>query len=189
MSEADRRRWDDRYGAGGALDPAPPAAWPSGRVADGAGSAALDVACGAGAVSVWLALAGYDVTGIDVSPAAIERATALADAHGVAARCRFAVVDLDDGLATALGPLGAGAGSFGAVVCQRFRMPSIYPELVESLAPGGVLAITVLSVVGHVGEAGPFRAAPGELRQAFSPLLTIDADHESGGEAHLFGCR
>ena len=39
-----------------------------------------------------------EVWGVDVSPVAIDLAHRLAELSGVADRCRFEVVDLDDGL-------------------------------------------------------------------------------------------
>ena len=53
---------------------------------------AVDLGCGAGNHAVWLALQGFDVTGLELSAAAVARAQALAQAKGAA--CRFAVVDL-----------------------------------------------------------------------------------------------
>jgi len=44
---------------------------------------ALDVGCGEGADAIWLAEAGWQVTGIDVSEVALERAAAAARAAGV----------------------------------------------------------------------------------------------------------
>lgn len=44
---------------------------------------ALDVGCGAGVFSVWLAQRGFDVTGLDLFPQATDMARARAAAHGV----------------------------------------------------------------------------------------------------------
>jgi len=44
----------------------------------------LDVGCGEGRNSVWLAQLGCDVTGLDVSPLALDKARRLASARGVA---------------------------------------------------------------------------------------------------------
>lgn len=53
---------------------------------------AVDLGCGAGHHAVWLARRGFDVTGLDVSPAAVARAEDLARSTGAA--CRFAVADI-----------------------------------------------------------------------------------------------
>ena len=46
---------------------------------------ALELGCGTGTNSVWLARQGFEVTGIDVAPLAVERAEKRAHAAGVAA--------------------------------------------------------------------------------------------------------
>ena len=53
---------------------------------------AVDLGCGAGNYAVWLATRGYEVTGIDLSPAALEHARRLAGAAGVS--CDFVAADL-----------------------------------------------------------------------------------------------
>jgi SAM-dependent methyltransferase len=56
------------------------------------GGRVLDASCGIGTQALGLAAAGYRVTGTDISPGAIERARAEADARGLDAT--FAVADL-----------------------------------------------------------------------------------------------
>jgi SAM-dependent methyltransferase len=53
---------------------------------------AVDLGCGAGNYTVWLASMGFEVTGIDISPEAIRLAEALAGEKGVS--CRFVAADL-----------------------------------------------------------------------------------------------
>ena len=53
---------------------------------------ALEIGCGTGTNSVWLAQQGFDVTGIDVAPLAVERAKQRGADAGVIAR--FAVADV-----------------------------------------------------------------------------------------------
>jgi SAM-dependent methyltransferase len=175
VTEEDRRRWDDRHAAGRAPAPiAPPrllAPWADRFPTSGR---AVELACGGGGTSVWLARRGLEVRGWDVSPVAVEAARRLAHAAGVADRCRFAVVDLDDGLPD--GP------AVDLVVCHLFRDPRLDRAVVSRLAPGGLLALAARSEVG----AGPgrFRVRPGELPAAFSTLEVVAAG-EGEGEAWL----
>jgi SAM-dependent methyltransferase len=134
----------------------------------------MELACGLGQGAVWLARRGLDYWGIDVSSVAVGLARELAERSGVADRCRFEVVDLDGGLPT--GP------PVDVMLCYRFRDARLDRAIMERLAPGGVLAIAVLSEVG-VGP-GPFRAKPGELLRAFEALDLI-AEGERDGEAWL----
>jgi methyl halide transferase len=53
---------------------------------------ALDLGCGTGTNSVWLAQQGFEVTGIDLAPLAVEQADKRARAAGVNAR--FVVADV-----------------------------------------------------------------------------------------------
>lgn len=59
-----------------------------------AGTRVLDVGCGVGRWSRWLATRGALVHGIDLSPTMISIARQRAQAAGLAARCHFAVQDL-----------------------------------------------------------------------------------------------
>lgn len=57
---------------------------------------ALDIGCGVGADAVWLAAQGWDVTAIDVSQVALDRAAVAADQAGVAVTwVRSRLEDLD----------------------------------------------------------------------------------------------
>jgi len=179
MSAADRDHWDRRYADGGMapvgeLDP-PPAFAEFVDLLPSSGSA-LDVACGRGRSTVWLARRGLDTRGVDVSPIAIGFARNLAEAEGLAERCRFDVVDLDGGLPD--GP------PVDLILCHLFRDPRLDGAMKARLTPGGVLAVAVLSEVG----AGPgrFRAPPGELCAAFGDLELL-AHEESDGIARLLG--
>jgi hypothetical protein len=120
------------------------------------------------------------VDAVDVSGVGLGAAAGLAGRHGVAAAVRLAAHDLDAGLPDDC------AGPYDVVVCQRYRDPRLYPRLVERLAAGGLLVVTVLSEVGD--EPGRWRAAPGELRAAFGGLAVL-AEREGNGEAGLLARR
>ncbi|MGB0970400.1 MAG: SAM-dependent methyltransferase [Mycobacterium sp.] len=181
MSDEDRVRWDRRYAEHVVVseeDVGLPAVFrPSAEIFPTTGHA-LDVACGRGGAAVWLAQRGLDVLGCDVSPVAIMQARRLAALGGVADRCHFEVVDLDDGLPA--GPL------VDVVVCNRFRDGRLDGSIVERLAGGGLLAISALSEVG--GTTGPYRVKAGELRLAFEGLELVAA-REGNGDAWLLARR
>ncbi|RZT86160.1 methyltransferase family protein [Pseudonocardia sediminis] len=210
MAGSDRELWDSRHAVVSMGEPMPPAAVLGREHLLRAPGRALDVACGRGAVSVWLALRGFTVDAVDVSTAGLEGGAELAGRHGVADRVRWIRADLDDGLPTE--PLVAdvpdatrrphaggvpgtedgrpgtedGGPGYDLVVCQRFREPSLYPVLAAALRPGGLLVVTVLSEVGDSG--GRFRAGPGELLAAFGGLDVVD-HLERDGEASLLARR
>ena len=179
VSDGDRERWDARHAAAGrggvpaGLGDGPAVGVPvRGR--------ALDVACGRGGVAVWLARRGLAVDAVDVSPVGLAAGARLAAPPG-------SPVGSAGSPTTWTPACRAGCrGPYDVVVCQLFRDPPRYADLVAALAPGGLLAITVLSEVD--AEPGPFRAPPGELRTAFSGLETL-LDRERDGEATLLARR
>ncbi|MFJ1705565.1 class I SAM-dependent methyltransferase [Kitasatospora sp. NPDC088346] len=133
--------WDDRYADRQQL-------W-SGRpngalVAETAGLApgrVLDVGCGEGADAVWLARGGWDVTGLEVSGVALERAARHAEDAGLAVHWVHAE----------LTGAGLAPGSFDLVSAQYpalLRTPDAAAEraLLAAVAPGGVLLL-----VHHAG--------------------------------------
>jgi SAM-dependent methyltransferase len=119
-----------------------------------------------------------EVWAVDVSPVAIDLARQFASLSGVADRCRFDVVDLDDGL-----PKGP---PVDLLFCYLFRDQRLDQAMMERLVPGGLLAIAVLSEV-DVGP-GEFRVRPGELRDAFGELEILD-EGEGEGLARIFARR
>jgi SAM-dependent methyltransferase len=179
VSEQDRIRWDQRYrGETAGIEPGLPPRFAAFQDWFPVEGRALDLACGRGSAAVWLAMRGMEVLGVDVSPVAIEAAIALADEAGVADRCRFLVHDLDGGL-----PEGP---SVAVLICHLFRDARLDRAMLDRLAPGGLLAIAVLSEAGS--GRGRFRASRDELRQTWSGLdIVADGDH--GGVAWLIGRR
>lgn len=180
MADADRQRWDERYSNAPDDTVRPTAPERLGPVLDHVPSTgrALDVACGTGAQSLWAAERGLSVTSLDVSPVAVDRLRTAADAAGLARRVDARVADLDAGLPD---DLAGSPGEFDLVLVQRFRAPHLDAQLVDRLAPGGVLVVSVLSEVGATGDVGPFHAPPGDLDARFGrfgleELLAEEAD-------------
>lgn len=86
--------WEERYAG-------PERVWsgkPNAALVDVVGGfapgRALDLGCGEGADALWLASKGWDVVGVDISPTAVGRAAAEAEAQGLGDRVRFEATDL-----------------------------------------------------------------------------------------------
>lgn len=90
---------------------------------------ALDLGCGTGRDAVYLALQGWNVTGIDRLPDALARAKDLAHLHGVTAT--FTALDAERD------PLPQGA--FDLVTAFRY-LPSL-ATMASALRPGGSLIV------------------------------------------------
>lgn len=73
--------WDARYRARELIWGAAPNRWVEREVADLQVGKALDLACGEGRNSVWLAQRGWHVTGVDFSAEALSKAQTLATAE------------------------------------------------------------------------------------------------------------
>jgi len=101
------------------------------------GDRVLDVACGEGRNSVWLASLGCEVTGVDVSPLALAKARRLADTHGLNVAYREA--DIRDWQWQ--------PARFDAVVCIfiQFAEPSqrlrLFEGIQTTLTSGGLVVL------------------------------------------------
>ena len=176
--DTDAIRWNERWTDRPSAEPSPPDALVASGVDLTETGRALDVACGLGGVAVWLAKRGFTVDAYDVSLVAIESAKVLAADNGVTRRCNAEVADLNNGLPSSAGD------SYDVIACQRFRDEALYGEMIDRLAPGGLLIITVLSVVDRHDQSSPYLADPGELTKVFGDLDILYAD-EADGHAQL----
>jgi ubiquinone/menaquinone biosynthesis C-methylase UbiE len=105
------------------------------------GEKVLDVACGAGELSLAVARKGCEVCGVDMSAAAIEYARALSHRAGIS--CRFEIADAER--------LPFPDGFFDKVICsssmEHFGDDSrALREMTRVLRPGGRVVLTVDSL-------------------------------------------
>ena len=127
-----------------------------------AGAPVLDVACGGGRHLRWFAGRGHAVTGIDRAPEAVEAARAFGEALQA---------DLEDG-----SPWPLPGRTFGAVVVTNYLWRPVFPQLHDSVAPGGVLLYETFAIGNEtVGRpARPeFLLAAGELLRLVDRLRVV----------------
>lgn len=166
----DRERWNARWRER-AGELTPPAAFlveHSGLLP--ASGRALDVAGGAGRHAVWLAQAGLEVTLIDVSDVAIERAERRAAAANVTQRIRYRRIDLS-------GPdVALPTGPFDVIVMFHYLTRTLRDEIAGLLDDGGLMFAcqpTVTNLERHAKPPLPYLVQPGELA-AWSAALGLE---------------
>lgn len=135
----DRDAWDARYESVELLWSAEPNQFLVAEVADLLPGRALDLACGEGRNAIWLAEQGWEVTAIDFSPVALDKARRLAEARGVLVTWRLADV-VTDRLEPAAFDLVA---VFYLQISSASRRTA-FATAARAVAPGGTLL-----VVGH----------------------------------------
>ena len=179
----DRAHWESRYAErGDELDRAA-SPWIIDRaLAVPTDALFIDVAGGTGRHAAPLAAAGRSVVVIDFVPRALAAAVArVPRLRGVAADVR----------ALPIRPRSA-----GAIICVSFLDRSIFGQLAELLAPGGVLlyetfTVDHLDVVARGRARGPrnpaFLLQPGELPRLVKPLIV--QEHSEGTVVDVVGER
>lgn len=124
----------------------------------------LDLACGHGRHSRWLAGQGINVLAIDRDPAALQSLADLAPA------VQTQVADLEGA------PWPLPGQTFDAVVVTHYLWRPLWPQLLQSLRPAGVLIYETFAH-GNASVGKPsrpdFLLQPGELLRATAPLRPI----------------
>ena len=134
-----------------------------------AGASVLDVACGSGRHVRWFAQRGARVTGVDRDAAATAPLTEIAE---------IVVADIETG------PWPFAARRFDAVVVTNYLWRERLPDVVASVAPGGVLIYETFAAGNEtVGKPSnpKFLLEPGELLRAAATLRVVA--FEDGFEA------
>jgi len=121
------------------------------------GKRALDIACGEGRNSVFLARHGFSVTALDISDVGLEKGVRRAGQEGVT--IDFQRVDLEEYRFT---------DTFDLIINFNFLLRDLIPRSVAALAAGGLLIIDTIMesaqlLAAHRNPA--FFLGHGELRQ------------------------
>ncbi|MDA8262660.1 MAG: class I SAM-dependent methyltransferase [Actinomycetota bacterium] len=135
----DSSMWDERYRSTELLWSAEPNQFVKQFFAERKQGRVIDLGCGEGRNSIWLAEQGWKVTGVDFSEVALERAATLAEGRGVS---------VDWVRADLAGWSAEEPGFDAALICYihlpREVMTHLFTSALAALVPGGELL-----VVGH----------------------------------------
>jgi len=126
-----------------------------------AGGPVLDLACGGGRHVRWFAERGHPVTGVDRDCVALDN---------LAGICETIEADIESD------PWPLAGRQFAAVVVTNYLWRPLYPRILESLAPGGLLLHETFAqgqeTVGKPSRPD-FLLAPGELLRAYPGLRVV----------------
>jgi SAM-dependent methyltransferase len=194
VSEADRRKWDDRYASGAYAERAHASALIESWLPELPRGRALDVGCGAGRNAIRLATAGFDVDAVDISTAGLEQGAARARTLGL--DVAWIAADLETT------PVGNGlpARDYDVIAVMRYVNLPLMRHLVGRLRDGGHL-ITEQHLRTEREVTGPrnpaFRLEPNALLSAAAGLrvlwyregLVTDPDGRRAALSQLVACR
>lgn len=125
---------------------------------------ALDIACGLGRNSLWLARRGLDVTAVDGSSVACQYLAALSASRGLSV----------DVLWRDLGRDELPAGPYDVIVNTLYLQRTLVPRIEQILAAGGLLLFATYLESGVGERAAPrFGLKRGELPLLFPHLETL----------------
>jgi len=135
--EADRTKWNRRFESENSYLGERPSPFLSQEIERirrlAPGKRALDIACGEGRNSVFLAQQGFLVTALDISDVGLGKAARRAEEAGVLVD--FQQVDLDEYRFTE---------QFDLIINFNFLLRGLIPEAVHALSPGGLLIIDTI---------------------------------------------
>lgn len=133
---------------------------------------ALDLACGNAGNAFFLAQHGFEAHAWDISPSAIVQVSELAQTHSLPI-CAL-VRDVENNP-----PQNA---QFDVVVVSRFLHRSLFPALIASLKPAGVLFYQTFTVEkpAGVGPRNPYYLLAQNELLALCSSMTVRAYHDEG---------
>lgn len=184
MTKEEKESWEKRYSS----PEYEPRRKPSDLLAKWVGlvrpGKALDLACGTGRHSLFLAERGFEVTAVDISEAAIEIARKSAAEKGV--NIKWIAADLDSYKIR---------GKYDIIISFFYVNKNMAPDIIEALKKGGILIFEshMVPPASSSGSSAPdthrFRFQPGELRQLFPGLKVLQYEErpvEEEGNRHSY---
>ncbi len=151
MTQEDREKWNSKYATSDLVQEVSKVVLSYEHLFPSSGKA-LDVAGGTGRHAVWLAERGMQVTLVDISEEALQRAALRAKNAGV--KVDTICHDLDDGLPE---------GKWDLIFTNLFFDRRLFSQFGEALSPGGRLIVIQPTRTNATRHAGPpERFLPGD---------------------------
>ena len=164
MSDADRKKWNQKYQDKPQLLALRDASdVVKDYISDEKGLKALDLACGTGRHAVYLAQKGYEVVAVDIAEAALEALCINAEANAVSEKITPKLMDLETHIFD--------VASYDLIVMTNFLDRALIQETKRSLKKGG-LYIVETYMFDEENEKENSNASnllnAGELREIFN---------------------
>lgn len=166
MPEDDRKdsllKWDERFRSEGCVLGTNPSAYlienMNTIISLAPGRRAVDIACGEGRNSIYLAKQGFQVVGLDISEAGLAKGRQWMEQEGV--QIDFRLVNLETYQFTE---------SYDLVINCNFLLRDLIPKSVAALSPGGIMVFDTLLDSPYVPTTHKkeFLLQPGELVRIF----------------------
>lgn len=170
-SESVKTRWDERYDRDMYIYGKDPAAFLKQKIDGLKKGKALVLAMGEGRNAVYLAQNDFDVTGVDISEVAIEKCNRLAAERNTTVNA--VVADLTN--------YDMGKSQFDLITNFYYYEPSIFPQVIQALKPGGMFILEQFSIdhlkyreTSRFGPRNPdYLIKPNELLEHFKSLRIL----------------
>jgi tellurite methyltransferase len=175
MSRSDQEKWNAKWTAERAAAAYEPQRLLLTHAALLSGGRALDLACGLGQDTIWLARQGYEVVAVDISRVALSVAQERARAAGVSERIQWQQQDLDQWRPP--------AAAYDLICVFRFLDRRLFPSLRRAVRRGGLLFYQTrhTGLLERQPQSNPvFLLQPGELASHFAGWQIIySAENEA----------
>ncbi len=172
----DKERWNRKYSTETYISGKTPVAFLRDHVHLLPKGNALDVAMGEGRNGVYLATQGFEVTGIDISEAGLNKAQALAKEHGVTIKTHVADLEWHQ-----IAP-----ETYNVIICTYYLQRDLFPQMIKALKPGGMVIVETYTM-DHLKYrprfSRQFLLEPNELLHHFKDLTVLRYQMVDDGKA------
>lgn len=173
----DKGRWDAKYDTGNYIFGKRPIKFLVDNVHLLPKGKALDLAMGEGRNGVFLAIQGYDVTGLDISEKGLQKAHQLAEANNVKITTR--VVDLENHTLE--------KNAYDLVICTYYMQRDLFRQMKEALKPGGMVLVETYNFdyLKYASFSKKYLLETNELLETFKDFKIIRYQaYDDGKEAY-----